>query len=333
MRWRYFAGRAAATLFVAAGILVVTFVLTHVIPADPARVAAGARATPEQVARVRVELGLNRPLPAQFVTFIDNLLHGDFGTSFVTNRPVSQDLQIFFPATLELVLCATVVMTLLGVAAGVYLAHRPSFIGNLLVRGGGLLGIAAPVFLTALLAQIVFFGKLGWLPSGGRIDGAPPPTITGLYLVDATLTGDWSALANSAWHLVLPVLVLALSRAGVIMRFVAGEMHAALDSEYAQTARAKGAGRARLAVRHALRNAAIPVVSMVGLQFGWLLGGTVLVESVFSWPGLGAYVVNSIVSLDFMPVIATAVVLGLTFAIVNLLVDLAQELLDPRIAA
>src|SRR5680860_92752 len=321
MRLRHVMGRAVSTVFVVFGIFVITFFLTHLIPADPARVAAGPRATPEQVAAVRSQLGLDQPLLRQFGNFVSQLAHGNFGTSFVTNRPVLEDIRVFFPATLELVVYAVIVMVQLGVIAGVYLPTRAGPVPGAIIRGAGLLGIGAPVFLTALFAQILFFGELGWFPSGGRITGVAPSHVTGFYLVDGVIAGDWSSVRSAFVHLVLPVTVLAISRAGVIMRFVAAEMRVALASEYIQTARAKGAGEFRVAMRHALRNATGPVVSMVGLQFGWLLGGTVLVESIFSWPGLGLYMVNSIVSLDSAPVIASAVFLGLAFAIVNLLVD------------
>jgi len=192
--------------------------------------------------------------------------------------------------------------------------------------------LGSPVFLTALLAQIVFFGHFGWLPAGGRISGNPPTAITHLYLVDSLLTLNFRAFGSAFSHILLPSLALGLSRFGVVMRFVDEQVTAALHAEYVRTARAKGLSERIVVWRHAMRNALIPVVTIVGLQFGWLLGGTVIVESIFSWPGLGNYMVNSITSLDFMPVIGTAVVLGAAFAVINFIVDVVQQFLDPRMA-
>ncbi|HET7276038.1 MAG TPA: ABC transporter permease [Longimicrobiaceae bacterium] len=329
---RYLAFRIAGTLLVAIGILVITFVLTHVIPSDPARIAAGPHATAHQIAQARQELGLDQALPVQFIDFLGNMFRGDLGTSFVTQRPVSSDLEIYFPATLELVLCAMIVLGVAGIIGGILASLLGDGIGSISIRLVSLVGIAAPVFLTALLAQILFFGRLGWFPSSGRIGGDPPHEITHLYLVDSLITGNWSAFGDACFHLVLPVAVLAFSRVGVIMRLVQAEMTRVMKSEYIEAARAKGVVESRVIIRHAARNALLPTVSMLGMQFGWLLGGDVLVEAVFSWPGLGGYLVDSVGSLDVMPVIGTAVLLGFVFALVNLIVDIAQARLDPRIA-
>lgn len=332
MSARYVASRAMSTVLMLVGIVVITFLLTHVIPADPARVAAGLRATPQQVAAVRRQLGLDDPLYAQFGHFLGQLGQGDFGRSFVTLRPVASDIGLYLPATVELVLCAMVLIVALGIAAGTYvtLARRP--LPRLTVKVVTLLAMGAPVFLTALLAQIIFFGHLGWLPGQGRISGSPPTSITGLYLIDSLLTLDFTAFGSAFVHLLLPTITLALSRVGVIMRFVEEQLTGALRSDYVRTARAKGLRERGVVLHHAMRNACIPVVTMVGLQFGWLLGGSVLVESIFDWPGLGTYMVTSINALDFQPVIGTAVVLGAAFAVINFLVDVVQQLLDPRIA-
>lgn len=331
VRLQYVVNRMFSTVLMLFGIVLITFVLTHVIPADPARVAAGLRATPQQVATVRRAMGLDQPLYVQFSRYLGQLAHGDLGTSFVTFRPVSSDIALYFPATFELVVCAMIIMVVLGLLAGVFVATTHWTGPRLLVKLAALLALGAPVFLTALLAQIIFFGKLGWLPASGRISGNPPMHITGFYLIDSLLTLNFAAFSSAAIHLLLPSMALALSRFGVIMRFVDEQLSAALHADYIRTARAKGV-RSRVVVwKHAMKNALIPVVTMIGLQFGWLLGGTVLVESIFSWPGLGTYLVNSITSLDFMPVIGVAIVLGAAFAVINLIVDIVQQLLDPRI--
>ena len=332
MSARFVASRAVSTLLMLVGIVVITFLLTHVIPADPARVAAGMRATAEQVRAVRHDMGLDDPLYVQFGRFIGQLAQGDFGRSFVTLRPVASDIGLYLPATVELVACAMVLIVVLGVAAGTYVALATRAAPRLAVKVVTLLAMGAPVFLTALLAQIVFFGHLGWLPGQGRISGPPPTSITGLDLVDSLLTLNFGAFGSAFVHLILPTVTLALSRVGVIMRFVEDELSGALRSDYVRTARAKGLAERNVVIRHAMRNAFIPVVTMVGLQFGWLLGGSVLVESIYDWPGLGTYMVTSINALDFQPVIGTAVALGAAFAIINFIVDVVQQLLDPRIA-
>jgi peptide/nickel transport system permease protein len=324
--------RAISTLLMLFGIVVITFVLTHVVPSDPARVAAGLRASPAQVAAVRHELGFDQPLYVQLWKFLGQLAHADFGKSFVTFRPVSSDIKLYFPATLELVLCAMLGIVVLGLGAGVFVATRRKPLPRIAVKVIALLALGSPVFLTALVGQIFFYGHWGWLPSGGRISGDPPTTITHLYLVDSLLTLNFQAFGSAAIHMVLPATALALSRFAVVMRFVDEQLTQALQSDYVRTARAKGVSEPRVVRRHALRNALIPVVTMVGLQFGWLLGGSVLVESIFSWPGLGNYMVTSITSLDYNPVIGTAVVLGAAFAVINFVVDVLQQLLDPRIA-
>ncbi len=331
MRPRYWLGRLGSTVVVVVGILIIAFVLTHVIPSDPARLALGPNATLAQLAHERRVLGLNRPLVVQFGVFVWQLLHGNLGVSLVTGRPVSTDIALFFPATLELVLCAMILLTVFGVIGGVFITVVRNRFLAFIARAFGMIGLAVPVFVSALLCQILFFGVLGWFPVGGRITGQAPPQVTGLYLVDSLLSGTWSEFWSAADHLVLPALVLAFSRVGVIMRFVSSELHNTLEADYVEVARAKGASELRVQFRHALRNAMVPVVSMVGLQFGWLLGGTVLVETVFSWPGLGQYMVNSISALDVTPVIATAVLLGLAFTVISLIADLVQEALDPRI--
>lgn len=331
MSGRYLAARLASAAFVILGIVLLSFVITHVVPADPARIAAGLRATPDQVEAVRTELGLDQPLVIQFGRFIGQIAHGDLGQSFVTLRPVADDIGVFFSATVELVLAAMIIQVVIGLLTGIYVATTRSSMSALVLRITAIGFMGVPVFWLALLAQIFLYGALGWFPSGGRIDGTPPATITGLYVVDSLLTWNLPALASTLWHLALPALCLGVSRVGVVMRFVDTELSRVLQADYVRTARAKGLSERRVVWKHALRNALIPVVTMVGLQFGWTLGGTVLVEMIFAWPGLGRYAVDSITAFDFMPVIVTSAVLGLCFVLINFAVDVIQRLLDPRI--
>jgi peptide/nickel transport system permease protein len=326
--------RLISMAFVVVGLTLIVFVVANIIPADPAKLAAGLSAREEQVEQVRRTLGLDRPLPEQYLSYMSRLLRGDLGVSFLTQRPVVDDIKVYFPATLELTLVATLIFLGLGIPLGVVSAIVPGRWPDLVARITAVLGMGLPAFWLGLMAQVVFFRWLDWLPAVGRIDPniAPPLTITGLYLVDSVITWNWSAFSSSLRHLALPASVLAMARFGVTIRFVRAGMLEVLRSDYVRTARAKGLRERSVLFGHALRNALIPVVTMTGLQFGWLLGGTVLVETVFSWPGMGTYAIDSIQSLDFPATAAVTLVLAVAFVLVNLLVDLLYGVLDPRIS-
>jgi peptide/nickel transport system permease protein len=323
--------RLGATALMLLGAVIGTFLLTHVVPADPAQIAAGLNATPAQVAHVRQELGLDKPLIVQLGIFLADLLHGDLGTSFVSQRDVATDIATFFPATFELVLWAIVIMVVVGVPIGLYSVLGRSRIAANIIRLLSFTVMGVPAFVIALVAQIVFFGVLGWFPSGGRIAGTPPAHITGLYTVDAVLTGNWPAFGSALLHLLLPAASLAIYRVGMIARYTESEVQRAMHSDYVRTARAKGARLPRILAHHVARNAVMPVLTIVGLEFGWLLGGSILVESIFSWPGMGQYILSSVAAFDFSPVIVSTLVLAAAFAVINLLVDIVQTLLDPRV--
>jgi peptide/nickel transport system permease protein len=330
----FLARRAISLLFVVFGLTFIVFVISNIIPADPAQVAAGLTARKEQVEQVRKQLGLDRPLAEQYWRYISRLARGDLGMSWLTRRPVAQDVKLYFPATLELTLLATLMFLVLGVPLGVIASLHSGRWPDVLSRFVAVLGMGLPAFWLALMVQIIFFGRLGWFPAVGRIDPAigPPTQITGFYLVDSLLTGNWDAFRSSLHHIFMPAAVLALARFGVTIRFVRAGMIEALSSDYVRTARAKGLSGAAVVVRHALRNTLIPVTTMTGLQFGWLLGGTVLVETVFSWPGLGVYALESIGSLDFTATMAVTLILAVVFVLVNLGVDLLYGVLDPRVS-
>jgi peptide/nickel transport system permease protein len=323
--------RLGATLLMLLGAVIGTFLLTHVVPADPAQIAAGLNATPAQVAQVRADLGLDKPLIVQLGIFLAHLFRGDFGTSFISQRNVSTDIATFFPATFELVLWAIIIMVILGVPIGLYSALGRNRAAANIIRFLSFSVMGVPAFVIALVSQIVFFGVLGWFPSGGRITGEPPAHITGLYTIDAVLTGNWAALGSALVHLVLPAASLAIYRIGMIARYTESEVQRVMHSEYIRTARAKGARLPRILWRHAARNALMPILTIVGMEFGWLLGGSVLVESIFSWPGMGQYILTSVSSFDFSPVIISTLVLAAAFAVINFIVDILQNLLDPRV--
>jgi peptide/nickel transport system permease protein len=326
--------RAVSLVFVIFGLTLIVFVISNIIPADPAQVAAGLTARKEQVEQVRKQLGLDRPLPEQYLRYITRLARGDLGISLLTRRPVINDIKVYFPATLELALVATLMFLVLGVPLGVVAAVYQGRWPDLTGRFAAVLGMGMPAFWLSLMVQIVFFGWLGWFPAVGRISPSidPPTTITGFYLVDSVLTLNWEAFTSSLHHILLPAAVLALARFGVTIRFVRAGMLESLSSDYIRTARAKGLGQRGVVVGHALRNALIPVLTMTGLQFGWLLGGTVLVETVFSWPGLGVYVIESIGSLDFTATMAVTLILSIVFVLVNTIIDALYGVLDPRIS-
>jgi peptide/nickel transport system permease protein len=326
--------RLISLAFVIFGLTLIVFVVSNVVPADPAQVAAGLTARKEQVEQVRKQLGLDRPLYEQYLRYLSRLVRGDLGISLLTRRPVVNDIKIFFPATLELTLVATLMFLVLGMPLGVLAAISNGRWPDLISRLVAIVGMGLPAFWLGLMAQVVFFRWLGWFPAIGRI--APsvdiPTQITGLYLVDSLLTLDWKAFGSSLRHIFLPASVLALARFGVTIRFVRASMLEVLGSDYIRTARAKGLGERSVLVAHALRNALIPVTTMTGLQFGWLLGGTVLVETVFSWPGLGVYAIESIGSLDFTATMAVTLILAIVFVLVNTIVDMLYGVLDPRIS-
>lgn len=320
-------------LLVVLGVSVITFAISHLIPGDPARLVAGERASEEVVSSIRAQMGLDRPLPEQYWKYLKNIVQGDFGNSLRTNRPVAEDLFIFFPATVELALVALLLAVLVGAPLGVLSAvYRDKPIDHL-VRTLAVTGISTPAFWLGLLLIMTFYGSLGWLPGGGRIDPdlQPPLRVTGLYMVDSLLAGDWQAFMSTVKHLILPAFTLGFIHLGVVARQVRSAMLDELHQDYVRTARANGISKWQVIVRHALPNALIPSVTVLGLALGDLLYGAVLTETVFAWPGMGAYVVNSIQSLDFPAVMGFAVVVSFVYVLLNLAVDLVYMLIDPRI--
>ena len=325
--------RLLGLVLVVLGVSVITFIVSHLIPGDPARLIAGDRATDEIVAHIRQTLGLDQPLYVQYWRYLSGLLHGDLGMSIRTNRPVLEDLVAFFPATLELAVVALFLATLLGVPLGVLSAvYRNRFVDQI-VRTLSVTGISTPAFWLGIALIILFYGKLGLLPGSGRLpEGIEPPLrISGFYILDALLTGNKPALAASLKHIVLPAFTLGFVHLGVVARQIRSSMLEQLHEDYIRTARANGLAKWTVILRHALPNALIPSVTVLGLAMGDLLYGAVLTETVFAWPGMGAYVVNSIQALDFPAVMGFAVLVSFAYVLVNLGVDLAYMVVDPRI--
>ncbi|MBX5465351.1 MAG: ABC transporter permease [Clostridia bacterium] len=330
---RFVARRLALTVLVLFGVSVITFFLSHVVPVDPVVAVLGEHARPDQIANLRRQWGFDQPLPRQYVLYVEHLFHGDLGVSLRTRRPVLVDLEQYFPATLELALGAMLVALLLGLPAGVLSAVYRDRWPDQVTRVAALAGVSMPVFWLGLLLLGLFYYRLGWLPGPGRLDDlvVPPPRLTGLVTLDSLLAGDWPALGSALAHLVLPALTLGYYTTGVIARQTRASMLEVLGQEYVRTARAKGLGERAVVLVHALRNALIPVLTVTGLSFGSLLGGAVLTETIFSWPGLGWYVTNSMLNVDLPAVMGVTLLAALAYALVNLLVDLGYGLLDPRI--
>jgi peptide/nickel transport system permease protein len=325
--------RLLMLVFVLFGVTLCTFFMSHVIPGDPAQMMAGPHASADTIRSIRRQLGLDRPLWVQYGTYLWGLLHGDLGISIRTQQPVIHDLAAFFPATLELVLYAFLLAIVTGIPLGVLAAVKRNTVWDYAARVVSLGGVSVPVFWSGLVLILLFYARLGWLPASGRLDPSlpPPPTITGLYTVDSALTGYWADFFNSLWHLVLPAVTLSYVQLSIIVRQVRSSMLEVLGKEFILTGRANGLGRGFLIVRYALRNALVPTITVIGLSIGSLLGGAVVTETVFDWPGMGNYVVQSIASLDFPAIMGFTVVIGAAYVLINLVVDLLHYALDPQI--
>jgi len=325
--------RLFGLLLVVIGVSVITFAISHLIPGDPARLIAGDRASDAIVANIRHQLGLDLPLYQQYGRYMLDLLQGDLGTSIRTSRPVLEHLQAYFPATLELALAALLLSILIGVPLGVLSAVYHNRAIDQIARTLAVTGISTPAFWLGLGLIVLFYGHLNWLPGSGRLDEGltPPRTITGFYLIDALLMGDWELFKNAAQHLLLPAVTLGFVNLGVIARQIRSAMLDQLGEDYIRTARAYGLSKWAVILRHALPNALIPSVTVLGLTLGDLLYGAVLTETVFAWPGMGAYVVKSIQSLDFPAVMGFAIVVSFIYVLLNMAIDLVYRLIDPRI--
>jgi ABC-type dipeptide/oligopeptide/nickel transport system permease component len=330
----YVLRRLAWTVLILLLITVITFVLSRVVPANPVAMAAGLGASTEQVAEVRRVMGLDEPLPVQYVRYMQGLARLDFGASIRTQRAVGQDLRVFLPATFELVGVSFTLYMLIAIPLGILAALRTGGFIDLIIRGSAMLSSAVPVFWLAMILQLVFFARLGWLPSGARIDvRAPPPQlVTGFFSVDSLLAGDVNQFASVLKHLILPVSAIVLSLLAVGVRLTRATMLQELQQQYVRTARGKGLRQARIVFGHVLRNALNPVISMLGIQLGYLLAWIILVETIFQWPGIGLYAYDSFQGLDYSPIMALTLVFSFFFVVVNLVTDVLYPILDPRIS-
>ncbi len=315
------------------GLVCLTFVITNIAPSDPAALAAGPDAGRSQIEQVRRDYGLDKPLPEQFLRYVVDLAHGNLGRSIATGRPVRDDLALYFPATLELCVVAMTIGMIFGVGFGVLSAlHKDGPVDHV-TRIFAVSGLALPPFWFGLLLQLAIAGWLGWLPTAGRLSVTTevPDPITGLLLVDGLLRGNGHMIAEAATYLALPALVLSFPCLAQILRVNRSEMVETLRADYIVAARAHGVSPWRILAVHTLKNAMLPTLAIIGLRWGWMMSSTVLVETVFDFPGIGLYAVSSAVAGDFKPVMGVTLIVGLNFMIANLLIDILYGVLDPRL--
>jgi peptide/nickel transport system permease protein len=331
----YIARRLVLMVVAALGVTLISFIVAHSVPTDPIVSNLGQIASqrPEIVKAFREKWGLDRPLHEQYFTFVGNLTRGEFGTSINTRRAITKDLALFLPATVELATAAVVFALLLGLPLGIFAAVRRDGPIDHLARMVSLIGVSIPIFWLATVSLVLFYATLHWTVGPGRLGPQieRPEYVTGLFTVDSLLDGDWEAFQSAVAHLILPGMVLASSIMGLITRITRSSMLEVLSQDYTRTARAKGLREAVVVARHALRNALIPTVTVLGLAYGGLLSGAVMTETIFAWPGLGRYAFQSVRTNDFPAIMGVTFVIGIVYVVVNLFVDLLYGWLDPRI--
>ncbi|HIY66443.1 MAG TPA: ABC transporter permease [Candidatus Agrococcus pullicola] len=331
----YLLRRLGTSVILLVGVTLVTFILTAIVPGDPisAALGEGAIQNPATVEAYRERYGMDRSLPERYWLYLMTLLQGDLGTSIRTSRPVLEELSIALPATVEVAVAAVIVSLAVALVMGTIAAYRAGKLSDQIVRVLSLIGLSVPTFWLAIMTYRLFFMELGWAPGSGRLSPAlnPPPRITGLYLVDFALDGDHVGFIDAAAHLVLPVLVLSLFTIGLLTRFIRTSVLEVLSSDYIRAAKAKGLPTRRVVLNYLLRGASLPILTMLGIAFGALLSGTVLVEAIFAWPGLGTYAYYAAINLDLPAVMGVGLVVGIIYVVINLTVDLLYGVLDPRV--
>ncbi len=329
----YVLRRLLALALTLLGLTAVVFAIARLLPGDPAKLAAGPQASEAEIAALAAEYGLDRPLHEQYLSWLGGLLRGDWGTSILNRRPVAEELAAFLPATLELVIAALLIAILIGIPAGLISGVYANRWPDVLSRTVSLGLISVPRFFLGLLLQLAFAMWLGLLPLGGRFPLVEPPPehVIGFYTFDALVTGDFEGFAIALHHLLLPALCLSLSPLATITRMMRAATVEALQQDWVMTERALGLSPALIVGKYVLRNAASSSLTVIGLYVGWLLGGTVLVETVFDWPGIGLYATRAVTTQDFAPIVAVTLVVGAIFVSVNLVVDLLYGVLNPKV--
>jgi peptide/nickel transport system permease protein len=329
---RLVAQRLPLLALLLAAVSLAVFLLVQMLPGDPAFIAAGGGdASPEMVAHARERLGLDRPVVLRYLYYVRNAVQGDFGRSMVNNKPVWEDIKKFWPASVELALAAIAISAVVGIPLGVVSAVRAGrWVDRVITPGSVFLG-SMPIFWLGLMAILVFYRVLDVLPAGGRLTVglATPPAVTGLYLVDAALAGDVPVFLDALRHLLLPAAILSVISLAMITRVTRAAMLDILHEDYLRTARAKGVPESRVVLKHALKNASVPILTVVGIQLGQLIGGVVITETIFSWPGLGLYAVTAVDNQDYPAIMAFTLLSTAAYVVINLAVDLLYPLLNP----
>ena len=328
-----FAGFVVVVLLTFLGLLAITFFIGRVVPIDPVLSVVGDRATKEVYENARIAMGLDRPLVVQFASYVGDVLTGNLGMSVSTGRPVADDLARVFPATLEMATLGILIGVLLGVPMGLIAANRQGTWIDQAIRVIGLLGYSVPAFWLGLVGLLLFYARLGWVAGPGRIDvfydGLVPP-VTGLILVDSLIAGDWAIFGNAVSHLILPASILGFFSLAYIARMTRSFMLDQLSQEFITTARVKGVPERRVLWVHAFRPIRVPLITVIGLSYAGLLEGSVMIETVFSWPGIGNYLTTALLNADMNAVLGATLVIGAVFIAINKLSDLSYRFLDPR---
>jgi peptide/nickel transport system permease protein len=331
---RFIVRRIILLIPVFIGLSLLVFIIGRILPGDPVQLAAGPQATKSEIEALRAEFGLDRPLIVQYGNYARGLASGDWGRSIQSRQPVLSELRAFLPATMELVIAAMIVAIVVGIPAGLISAVYRDRWPDIASRAISLGAISIPRFFLGLLLQLAFAMWLGWLPLGGRLPiiQVPPPHWTGFYTVDALVAGDVATFWLVLQYLLMPAVALSLSPLATITRMMRASTLEVLSQDYVLTARALGLSQRLIVFKYVLKNALSASLTVIGLYFGWLLGGTVLVETVFDWPGIGLYATKAITTQDFMPVMGVTLCIAVVFVTVNLLVDLAYGLVNPKVA-
>jgi peptide/nickel transport system permease protein len=315
------------------GVSVIVFFMLRITPGDPAELLLGERVTEEALHEIREHLGLNEPLHVQYGLFLKRLMKGDLGETIWSRQKVWIEVKERFPATIELSVVALFISCFFGIIFGIISATRQYSIFDYLSMLGALIGVSMPIFWLGLVFMLIFSVNLGWLPLSGRISiGVDLEVITNFYILDAVLTKNWGALKDVLWHIIMPAVTLSTIPMAIVARMTRSSMLEVLRQDYIKTAKAKGLSRFIVTFKHALRNALIPVVTTIGLQFGVALGGAILTETIFAWPGVGKWMFDAVMKRDYMVIQGGTLVIAAVFVVINLMVDVLYAVINPRIS-
>jgi len=315
------------------GVSIIVFLMLHLTPGDPAELLLGERASPEALQAIRAHLGLDKPLHVQYVRFLKQLMKGDLGETIWTRQQVWIEVKQRFPATIELSIVALMISCLAGMTLGIISATKQYSIFDYVSMLGALAGVSMPIFWLGLVFMLIFALNLGWLPMSGRLSvGVELEPITNLYILDSIITRNWPALRDAVWHIIMPAVTLSTIPTAIVARMTRSAMLEVLRQDYIKTAKAKGLSQFVVIFKHALRNALIPVVTTIGLQFGVLLGGAILTETIFAWPGVGKWMYDAVMQRDYMVIRSGTLFIATIFVLINLCVDVLYAIINPRIS-